>query len=119
MTRWKANLRLSWRRENHAVGLTGRYRHHVKDDANFIDIPYLINLFGPFAANVDSRTTWDLQYNFRFEDLMGAGTDTMVSVGGLNIFETLSDPLFGRGGIESHLHDPRGRMLYLRLTQEF
>ena len=97
--------------------LTGRYTHHVKDDSIF-NSPF----FAPNNTNppyIASRTTWDLQYNLRLEHLMGAQGVSNLTIGGFNIFDTLSSPVFGLGGIESLLHDARGRMFYLRLMHDF
>ena len=40
-----------------------------------------------------------------------------LTVGAINVFDTLSKPILAVGGLETFLHDPRGRRLYARISQ--
>ena len=60
----------------------------------------------------------DASYSYLFHNLIGRTHATVIDIGGRNIGEELPDPRFNLTGIETFLHDPRGAMYYLRLTQE-
>jgi outer membrane receptor protein involved in Fe transport len=66
--------------------------------------------------HVDAITYVDLNYKYTFDDLIGDGSTT-VEVGANNVFDEYPDPFFNLGGIETFVHDVRGRMWYLRLNQ--
>jgi outer membrane receptor protein involved in Fe transport len=71
---------------------------------------------GPDAfRRVDSFTTVDAQYNFRFRGDFAP----LLSFGAINLFDEDPPHLATNGGYDSKVHDPRGRLLYARATFEF
>ncbi len=71
-----------------------------------------------FDENIDSFTTFDVQYNYQWG--WGDGDPLSITVGMVNA--TDEDPPkrddFGQG-FDSTTVDPRGRRFYLRLMQTF
>jgi len=72
---------------------------------------------------IDSNTVVDLQFGYSFEELLGLGT-TNVTLGVNNVAD--EDPpaidrgsVSGRVGFDQQVHDPRGRVVYLRLLHTF
>jgi outer membrane receptor protein involved in Fe transport len=65
----------------------------------------------------DSIVYTDLTYAYTFDNLIGERSTT-IEVGGRNIFDEFPDPTFNLGGIESFVHDIRGRMIYVRWNQD-
>lgn len=106
--RLRTNARLNWNYASHATSLTARYIHHVTEDSVFRGAnPKLIN----------SRVTYDAHYGYTREGLFGADRDSAITIGCINCFDTLTDPMLTLGGLETFLHDPRGRMFYARISQ--
>lgn len=111
LPRWRVNAKLGWMHRNNTAVLTGRFIHHISDDSVF-------NFFGLNPDKMPSRTTWDVQYTYRLDGLLMSGRVTRITVGAINLFETLPPAIVGFGGAETLLHDPRGRRVYARITQE-
>ena len=59
----------------------------------------------------------DVNYKYTFPNLMGE-RETTIEVGANNVFDEFPAPMFNLGGIESFLHDIRGRMWYVRVNQD-
>lgn len=70
------------------------------------------------GAQGDEQVTFDAQYNYTFDGLVGDGATTLA-VGVLNAFD--QDPPFARtnGNYESRAYDPRGRRVYVSLKAAF
>jgi outer membrane receptor protein involved in Fe transport len=66
---------------------------------------------------VPSWFTTDLQYSFRSKQLIG--TSTTFTVGAINLLDADPPFVYTNLGYDGTQHDPRGRMLYGRITQEF
>lgn len=60
----------------------------------------------------------DVNYSYTFTDLFGGDRETTVEVGGRNVFDEFPDPIFNLGGIETYVHDIRGRTWYVRIGQD-
>ena len=74
-------------------------------------------------ASIDSQTVIDVQYSYDFDQLFGDGL-TNLSVGINNL--TDQDPpavdrnsADGRRAFDSLVHDPRGRIAYVRVKHSF
>lgn len=69
-------------------------------------------------ANIDSQTTFDLQYNVTVEGLVGSAP-TKFSLGVINVAD--KDPPVAQLnlGFDPITHDPRGRVFYLSVNQSF
>ncbi|MEM6808927.1 MAG: TonB-dependent receptor [Pseudomonadota bacterium] len=79
----------------------------------------------PDSANdsIDSFTVVDLQYGYTFDGLIGSGSTNIVV--GMNNVADEDPPAIDRGsvngriGFDGQVHDPRGRITYVRFTQSF
>lgn len=69
------------------------------------------------GCEIQSLLYIDLSYRYRWDHLWG-DRSTAVEIGGHNITDELPKPLWYLSGIETYLHDPRGALWYLRLTQD-
>lgn len=72
------------------------------------------------AREVESLTYYDLTYTYRADGLFGEGS-TVLEMGARNLLDTYPDPHISAlgGSIELALHDPRGRMLFMRARHSF
>lgn len=103
---WRVNLNFDWISGNHSAGAIVRYISSYDDDNGG-------------GAKIDSHTTLDLQYNFAIAELFSKSAGTLFTLGVLNV--TDEDPPFAVGvqGFDSKVHDPRGRMVYIKARQSF
>ena len=105
----RASFPLGWSMDGHTAGLTVRLIGGYTDDAN------------PEAdgtlPDVDSQMTLDLQYALRIDE--GDNWATTVKVGVQNLLEADPPSVADNFGYDPLTHDPRGRLLYGRLIQEF
>ena len=99
--KWRGNTSLQWQSGAHAVNLIVNYIGDYDDDENANE-------------NINSQTTVDLQYSHKFR-LMEKSHQTELIIGAKNLFD--NDPPFVQTnfGFDTRTHDPRGRILYLRL----
>ena len=110
---FKHNLRVDWGLGMHSAAIAATYLSSVKFDAS-----NNITLTGiPSPSRIDSLTTVDIRYSYRFENVMNA--KLLLALGANNVFDARPDPLPINDGFESRLHDPFGRTMYLELTLDF
>ena len=97
---------MNWNRNNHSALLRARWNSSI--DANWT------------ATDIEGLTYLDATYSYRLEGLIG-DSSTLLEVGARNLLDKYPDPLSGAFGanIELAIHDPRGRMLFLRARHEF
>ncbi|MBL4871739.1 MAG: TonB-dependent receptor [Robiginitomaculum sp.] len=104
----RATGSVAWASENdrHSVNLFARYHNAYKNDNKNDD-------------QIDSNITFDAQYNLSLGELLGGDSNTILTVGALNIFD--KDPSFleGNGNYDSKVGDPRGRRIYARVKVGF
>jgi iron complex outermembrane receptor protein len=129
MPQLRANLGATWLTGNHSVNLTARYIDSYKNDQSN-------------DAKVDSWQTWDAQYSYTFDGLIGDG-ETTLTIGANNLTDedppALSranadgtpvtrfrpDGRYNRGWIDRPGyddragHDIRGRIVYFRFRHSF
>jgi len=123
------NARIGYNYGGHSLVGFVRYIDSFKDDQNCGDPSSPDTLEGSDPVNlscpdgldfakIDSHTTLDLQYNYSFDEI-GPMRGATFTVGAINL--TDNDPPFVAtdGGFESRTHDPRGRMVYVRLRTQF
>lgn len=104
---WKINGRLAWSMGNHSATLLARYIDEVYEDSGDPRNPDFI----------PSEWFFDLTYSYDFSGFMGSDERTArLTIGGVNIFDTMPKPIFAFGAIESLVYDPRGAMWYGRLS---
>ncbi|MCC5874170.1 MAG: TonB-dependent receptor, partial [Gammaproteobacteria bacterium] len=99
---YKATLFNTWSRGNHFATLSVNYVSGV-NETNFNDF------------KVKSHTTVDGSYTYNFERV-----DLATTVGIVNMFD--EDPPQANGGFNGYaptLHDPRGRLFYVRVRYGF
>ena len=102
---WRINLGFAWGMGGHSINAFLRYIDSMRNDQ--VD------------GKIKSMTTVDVQYNFNMEGLFDGGERTTFSVGLINAFDKKPPFVPTNGGFESRTHDPRGRLLYFRLTTGF
>lgn len=102
---WRFNAGLSWIIDRHNVNVFVRRIGGYHDDQN--DVP------------IDSHTTVDLQYNVQLPSYFGLNEGAYLSIGAINVFDNAPPLVRTNGGFDSKVHDPRGRLVYARVTQRF
>jgi len=69
---------------------------------------------------VDSDTTFDVRYDVEVGELFELpGEGTRLSVGAVNVFDTVPPRLTQRPNSDFEVHDIRGRQIYVSLKQNF
>lgn len=116
------NAGLGWLRNAWSANFFVRFIDSYEDDQNCADgtpstggaCPGGVGFF-----EVDDHITLDLQASLDFGMLLGVDRAPTLTVGGINITGEEPPQVFTNGGFDSKVHDPRGRLLYARLTQRF
>lgn len=103
MPKWRGNANVSYTSENHVAHVFVRYIDSYTDDQNAVMVP--------------SYTTVDVQYNYTITDV--ANGPVTVTAGVINAFDKAVPRLQTNGGFDSKVHDPRGRMVYMKLAKQF
>ncbi|MEL7025170.1 MAG: TonB-dependent receptor [Pseudomonadota bacterium] len=75
--------------------------------------------FGDGYRSVDSQFTIDAQYSVDTAILFDAETAPILTIGVINATAEEPPQVFTNGGYDARVHDPRGRLVYLRLVQSF
>jgi len=113
------NAGFNWAMGPHSLFAVARFIDSFDDDQISPTLPADPQTgIVPENGIVDSQLTLDLQYSLTLEDFMGLDAASL-SVGAVNV--TGEDPPFvnTNGGFASRVHDPRGRVLYVRLKTQF
>jgi len=100
------NAGVAWIMGAHSVNGYVRYIDSYTDDQNA-------------GIAVDSHTTVDLQYNLDIGETLGYEQGAVLTVGAINLFDQAPPQLFTNAGFDSKVHDPRGRLFYVRGTISF
>ncbi len=119
---WKANFRMGWTLENHAVTGTVHYVSALDwDGTNYIPSILQFANTNPnptiVGGQVKAWTDFDLAYTYRGISLYGG--EMGVSVGSRNVFDRAAQRTPDFAGVIGELQDPMGRSLYARLTYDF
>lgn len=123
------NASLGFERGGHGFQAFLRYIDDFRDDQNCgdprsrdtLESPDPVTLACPGGldfAKIESQTTLDVQYTYRFRDF-GPADETVLTLGSINLFDSAPPFVATDGAFESRTHDPRGRMIYLRLATRF
>jgi len=100
---WRTNGTLAWHRDAHMASVTARLIGSYKDDQNTNRL-------------IKSQTTLDLQYGYDVGgSILGDGRRVQLSLGALNLFNAPPPNVLTNAGYDSKVHDPRGRVLYVRV----
>jgi len=108
----RGNLNATWSIGRNSVNAYLRYIDSYDDDQN-------VDMTTGSFAKVDSFTAFDLQYNFEFSPILGAETGPVITLGAINLFDEDVPGVVTSGGFDSKVHDPRQRLVYLRLAVPF
>jgi len=103
---WRFNTGVSWTTEDHDLRFYVRHIGGMDDDQNA-------------GSRVGSMTTVDAQYTFNLGGLFDGGDGSSLQVGVINAFDKKPPYVSTNGGYESRTHDPRGRMVYAKLSASF
>ena len=102
----RANGGISWTNDKHSLSAIVRHIGSYEDDEGLRE-----------ETKIDSFTTVDLQY------LISLGSnpekDTTVTVGLINAFDQDVPGVETNRGFDTKVHDPRGRLAYVRFKKAF
>ncbi len=101
---WRSSLSINWLMNQHSTTLITRYVDQYKDDANS-------------NATIEQNITYDVQYGYQLPYL--DRLESSVSLGMLNILDTDPPEVATILGYDTKIHDPRGRIIYARLTVRY
>ncbi len=111
---------LRWMYEGHTLGVTLRYIGSYKDDSELViekyGLPNLANLALAEGETIAAWTVFDASYGFTFGD---EDWQTKISVGVINLLDEAPPAAESPLGYDIGIHDPRGRLVYARVTGKF
>ena len=113
LPRWKGNLRLTWRSGDHSIVSSTNYVKGVLFDGNLDLVPNAADV----PEEIDDFLTVDLRYTYSMAELYGGSA--RLTFGAINLFDEEAQPLPVTGGIDSALHDPLGRRVFVEMNYEF
>lgn len=118
----KANLRLGWSLDNHAVSGTVRYVSAMDwDGTNYTPLIARFANTNPNPSIVGGQirawTDFDLAYTYRGISLYGG--EMAFSVGSRNLFDRQAQRTPDFAGVMGELQDPMGRSIYARMVYDF
>ena len=108
----RGNLNATWSLGRSSVNAYLRYIDSYDDDQN-------VDMTTGVTNSIDSFTAFDLQYNFEFSPILGAETGPVITLGAINLFDEDVPGVVTSGGFDSKVHDPRQRLVYLRVALPF
>ena len=103
---FRAIASANWSYGNHNALVRGRWNSAI--EANWTPV------------DIEGLTYVDLTYSYRLHGLVG-DSSTLIELGARNLMDAYPDPLSGAFGanIELAVHDPRGRMMFMRVRHTF
>ena len=111
MSRYKANMNLSWFKAAHSASISVRHASKLKFDNPTLTLGY--EAFAP--VYVRPITKVDARYSHRFTAF---GADSNVTLGITNLFDRDAQRLPQAGGLETRVDDPYGRQFYVSMDFE-
>lgn len=111
LSRYKANMGLSWFRENQSAGISVRHAGKMRFDQTTLTLGY--EAFAP--EYIRAITKVDARYSHRFTAF---GSDSNITVGITNLFDRDAQRLPQAGGLETRVDDPFGRQFYVSMDFE-
>jgi len=109
--KWRTNLTTDWTSSDEVHGATAILRFISGFDDDNDPNP---------DARLGGHVTLDLQYRLAVDRLLGySNSGTNLSIGSINITDNDPPQAVGVFGFETTVHDPRGRLVYLRISQTF
>ncbi|MCH7815349.1 MAG: TonB-dependent receptor [Proteobacteria bacterium] len=130
---WNIRATLGWSYGEHNVLLAARYTDEISMNGlssglnglaaagSFGTLAFIQHCAQPecYRNIVDAETLIDLTYSYTFRDLLGEGRSTRIELGARNLTDELPDIQYTLGGMDTFISDPRGRMVYFRINQDF
>ena len=117
------NAGFGWLNGAHSANVFARYISAYDDDQNCADDSNPVNGACSAAAGgfyeIDSWLSVDAQYSVDTALLFDTETGPVVTLGVINAGGEDPPQVFTNGGFDSKVHDPRGRMFYVRFKQAF
>jgi len=104
----RANASWDWFFGAGSLRLTARYISDFEDDSPNRN-----------RDTVPSYTTYDIQYTYQFDSLLGLESGPSATIGFINVTDEEPPQVATNFGFIPEVHDPRGRISYLRLRQSF
>jgi iron complex outermembrane receptor protein len=109
LPRLKMNIPVGWGMNGHLITIIGHYLSGIEDDNAIAQ--------DGTPGNLSQMFTLDAQYAYAIKDWIGK--EFTIRVGVYNMFDTLPDQTRDLNGFETMLYDPRGAMLYAKLSALF
>jgi outer membrane receptor protein involved in Fe transport len=128
MPKLRFSIPVSWAYGDHAVGVTMRYIGEYNDDSELTIEKYglappglsLADLSLLEGERIPAWVVFDAGYGFGFGSAAeSGGWHVNLRVGVINVLDEPPPEAEGPLGYDVGVHDPRGRLLYLRATGEF
>jgi hypothetical protein len=112
LPRLRASVPLGWSLDGHTATAITNVIGSYTDDFDSDPSPV-----GENYRAIDAQITFDLQYAYKLQETEHLATTFKVGV--INLLDS-DPPAVNTGyGYDSSTHDPRGRLIYGRLIQEF
>jgi iron complex outermembrane receptor protein len=111
LPRLRAQFPLGWTMDGHTAAIISNLVGSYTDDADSDATP------GERYRPIHAQLTFDLQYAYRLKE--GEHLATTFKVGVVNLLDTPPPYVNAGYGYDVLTHDPRGRLIYGRLIQEF
>lgn len=103
---FRLNVGATFAKGEHSFGAYARHIGSYTDDES--------------NNEVASNTTFDVRYDVEVNDMFNLpGDSTRLSIGSVNLFDTLPPRLESRPNMDFEVHDIRGRQVYVALKQTF
>ena len=113
LPQYKLNANLRWMYDIHSLVATVRYVDDYEDDT--AQSPLRAS-FGFLAPTIDSHTELDMQYSLQIPETSLLGGSSVFVFGVKNLTNEEPPIVNVDGGYDYFTHDPRGRIVYSRLT---
>jgi iron complex outermembrane receptor protein len=128
LPRVRSNLHLSWAMDRHRVNAFVRYIHDYDNTgggdpiiaASIGEVPDGVNCLARGAGcEIESWTSLDLQYNYSIPELGFLSQGATFTLGAINATNEDPPAVNTIGGIDSVIHDGRGRVVYGKVGFSF
>lgn len=120
MPKLRFSVPLRWSIGSHLIGVTMRYIGGYNDDSEYTvekqGLDNIARLELAIGEEIPAWTVFDANYALAFEN---EGWALRFAVGVINIADTAPPAVESPLGYEVGVHDPRGRVLYLRVNGQF
>lgn len=109
LPRWKFNIPIAWTMSGHQLTVIGHYLSGLEDDNNLAP--------DGSVGWLPAQMTFDAQYGYTIKDWIGK--ELTLRAGVYNIFDVLPHQTRDLNGFETMLYDPRGTMVYAKVSALF